>query len=472
MTLDNSTEKELNWLSLITRSLKQDLLPVLTDLRLAIIMLLVIAVFSISGTVIEQGESPAFYQANYPESPALFGFLTWKVIQVIGLNEVYRTWWFLALLILFGTSLTACTFTRQLPALKAAQKWKFYNKPRQFQKLALSAEFNEDNLSPDSLQTLNQILEKRSYKVFQDENNTLYARKGIIGKIGPIIVHIGIVVTLLGSILGAMTGFMAQEMVPSGETFQVKNIIDAGPFATPQVSKDWSVKVNRFWIDYTTTGGINQFYSDMSVINSQGQEVDRQTIFVNQPLRYRGITFYQTDWGISSANVRVNNSPIFQLPMAPLETNGKGKLWGTWIPTKPDLSEGVSLLAKDLQGTVFIYDGKGQLVDTVRTGMSTQVNGVTLKILDVVGSTGLQIKSDPGIPMVYTGFACLMAGLVMSYFSHSQVWALQENNRLYVGGKTNRAQVAFEREILEVLDSLNVSRQDKPGIAESLPSNI
>lgn len=457
MTIDNSTEKELNWLSVITRSLKQDFLPVLTDLRLAIIMLLVIAVFSISGTVIEQGQSPAFYQANYPENPALFGFLTWKVILFIGLNEVYRTWWFLALLILFGTSLTACTFTRQLPALKAAQKWKFYNQSRQFKKLALSAEFNQDSLSPDSLETLNQILQKRSYKVFQAENNTLYARKGIIGKIGPIIVHIGIVVTLLGSIWGAMTGFMAQEMVPSGETFQVKNIIDAGPFAAKQVPQDWSVKVNRFWIDYTATGGIDQFYSDMSVVNSQGQEVDRQTIFVNKPLRYRGITFYQTDWGISSANVRVNNSPIFQLPMAPLETNGKGRLWGTWIPTKPDLSAGVTLLAKDLQGTVFIYDGNGQLVDTVRTGMSTKVNGVTLKILDIVGSTGLQIKSDPGIPIVYTGFACLMVGLVMSYFSHSQVWALQENDRLYVGGKTNRAQVAFEREILEVLDSLNVS---------------
>jgi cytochrome c biogenesis protein len=158
--------------------------------------------------------------------------------------------------------------------------------------------------------------------------------------------------------------------------------------------------------------------------------------------------------------------------MAPLETNGKGRLWGTWIPTKPDLSEGVSLIAKDLQGTVFIYDAKGQLVDTVRTGMSTQVNGVTLKILDVVGSTGLQIKSDPGIPIVYTGFAFLMGGLVMSYFSHSQVWALQENNRLYVGGKTNRAQVTFEREILEVLDSLNVSHQNNPGIPESLPSNV
>lgn len=153
--------------------------------------------------------------------------------------------------------------------------------------------------------------------------------------------------------------------------------------------------------------------------------------------------------------VRINKSPIFQLPMAQLNTNGKGRIWGTWIPTKPDLSAGVSLLAKDLQGTMLIYDATGKLVDTVRAGMSVQVNGVTLRLLDVVGSTGLQIKADPGIPVVYTGFALLMLGVMMSYFSHSQIWALQKDNRLYVGGKTNRAQVAFEREVLEILELLN-----------------
>ncbi|MBP5971898.1 cytochrome c biogenesis protein [Brasilonema sp. CT11] len=449
MTIENSVDKKPIW-SVFGRLLRQELLPVLTDLRLAIVMLLMIAIFSVTGTVIEQGQSVAFYQANYPEHPALFGFLTWKVLLTLGLDHVYRTWWFLALLIFFGTSLTACTFTRQLPALKAARRWKFYDEPRQFQKLALSAE-----LDNGSVNSLTQLLQNRRYKVFQEKDDTLYARKGIIGRIGPIVVHVGIVTILLGSIWGAMTGFVAQEMVSSGNTFQVKNIIDAGPWAAA-VPKDWSVRVNRFWIDYTASGGIDQFYSDMSVLNNQEQEVDRKTIFVNSPLRYRGVTFYQTDWGISAVRVRVNKSPIFQIPMAQLNTNGQGRIWGTWIPTKPDLSEGVSLLTKDLQGTVLIYDATGKLVDTVRTGMSTSVNGVTLKILDVLGSTGLQIKADPGIPVVYTGFALLMLGVVMSYFSHSQIWVLHKDSRLYVGGKTNRAQVTFEREMLEILDKLSL----------------
>ncbi|MEH1940231.1 MAG: cytochrome c biogenesis protein [Nostoc sp.] len=451
MTLEDSASKELKWWAIPGQFLRQELLPVLTNLRLAIALLLLIAIFSSTGTVIEQGQSPAFYQANYPEHPALFGFLTWKVIQVVGLDHVYRTWWFLALLILFGTSLTACSFTRQLPALKAAQRWKYYEEPRQFQKLALSAE-----LDTGSLDSLNQILQKRRYKIFLDreKENLLYARKGIVGRIGPIIVHIGIVAILIGGIWGAMTGFLAQEMVASGDTFQVTNIVDAGPLAA-KIPKDWSVRVNRFWIDYTPSGGIDQFYSDMSVLNKQGEEIDHKKIFVNEPLRYHGITFYQTDWGIAGVRVQFNNSPIFQLPMAQLNTNGNGRIWGTWVPTKPDLSEGVSLLAKDLQGMVLIYDPTGKLVNTVRAGMSTQVNGVKLKILDLVGSTGLQIKADPGIPIVYSGFALLMLGVVMSYFSHSQIWALQKGDRLYVGGKTNRAQVAFEQEVLEILDRLS-----------------
>jgi cytochrome c biogenesis protein len=431
------------------------LIKIIADLRLAIVLLLLIAIFSISGTVIEQGQSLQFYQNNYPENPALFGFITWKFILALGLNHVYSTWWFLSLLILFGTSLITCTFTRQLPALKVARRWKYYQQARQFQKLALSAELNTG-----SLVSLFPALQKRGYNVFQEEN-TLYARKGIVGKIGPIIVHIGIIIILLGGIWGTFTGFLAQEMVPSGETFQVKNIFEAGPLATSQVPKDWGVRVNRFWIDYTANGDIDQFYSDLSVVNKEGEELDRKTIYVNEPLRYKGVTFYQTDWGIAAVKVQINNSPIFQLPMAQLDTNGKGRLWGTWIPTKTDLSAGVSLVARDLQGTMVVYDAKGTLVSAVRSGMTIPINGVNLKILGLVGSTGLQIKADPGVPIVYTGFALLMAGVVMSYVSHSQIWALQEGDRFYIGGKTNRAQVAFERELIDVLEELETEKSTK-----------
>jgi cytochrome c biogenesis protein len=435
---------------------KRELFPLLADLRLAIGLLLAIAVFSITGTVIEQGQSLNFYQANYPEHPALFGFLSWKVILILGLDHVYRTWWFLALLILFGASLTTCTFQRQLPALRwFSRTWNFYSQPRQFQKFALSAEVPQASLAQ-----LIPLLEKRRYKVFQ-EGDKLYAHKGIVGRIGPIVVHASMLLILLGAIWGAMTGFFAQEMVPSGATFQVRNIFDAGPWAVAQIPKDWSVKVNRFWIDYTPDGTIDQFYSDLSVLDQAGQEVDRQTIHVNKPLRHKGVTFYQADWAVAAVRFHLNNSPTLELPMAQLDTGG-GRSWGTWIPTKPDLSEGISVVTKDLQGILLVYDMQGRLIATVRQGMSTEVNGITLSIDEIVGSTGLQIKADPGIPLVYTGFGLLMLGVILSYVSHSQIWALKTADSFYIGGRTNRAQVMFEREVLDMLDQLSASSLPLP----------
>ena len=435
--------------SLTIKSIFRRFVGIIANLKLAIVLLLAIAIVSIAGTVIEQAQTLSYYQQNYPESPALYGFLTWKVILAWGLNHVYSTWWYLSLLILFGTSLTACTFTRQLPALKAARKWKYYQKPQQFEKLALSTE-----LERGSIKSLIPLLKQQSYQVWQ-QDTALYARKGIVGRIGPIVVHLGMIIVLLGGMWGIFTGFFAQETVASGNTFKITNIIESGPFSASQIPTDWSVRVNRFWIDYTDSGDIDQFYSDLSVVSDRGEELKRETIHVNKPLRYDGVTLYQTNWSIAAARVQLNNSPIFQLPVAKLDTMGAGNIWGTWIPTKPDLSSGVSMLIKDLQGTALIYNQQGDLTSAIRIGQSIDIDGINIKLIDIIGSTGLQIKADPGVPIVYTGFALLMLGVVMSYFSHSQIWALEQEGRFYLGAKTNRAQVSFEREILNLIEELN-----------------
>jgi cytochrome c biogenesis protein len=105
--------------------------------------------------------------------------------------------------------------------------------------------------------------------------------------------------------------------------------------------------------------------------------------------------------------------------------------------------------------------------------MSTDINGVRLQVVDLVGSTGLQIKADPGIPWIYSGFALLMIGVIMSYVSHSQVWLLTVNNQLYLGGRTNRAQLTFERELITMIEQANAnpSVSNTQAISPTLDSN-
>lgn len=89
------------------------------------------------------------------------------------------------------------------------------------------------------------------------------------------------------------------------------------------------------------------------------------------------------------------------------------------------------------------------------------VEGVDVVVDDIVGSSGVELKADPGVPIVYAGFAGLMVSTLVSYLSHSQVWAWEEEieegngtrrkRKLHVAGRTNRAALGFEQELEKAL---------------------
>ena len=101
----------------------------LSSLPLAISEFLAIAGFSALGTVIEQNKGTAWYVQNYPTETPAFGFIDYPLILDLGLDHIYTEWYFLLLLAALAASLTACTFTRQLPVWRVSADWKFLNRP-------------------------------------------------------------------------------------------------------------------------------------------------------------------------------------------------------------------------------------------------------------------------------------------------------------------------------------------------------
>ena len=67
--------------------MKQRIFKFLADLRFAITILLIIACFSIIGTVIEQDQSIEIYKMNYPLTNQVFGFLSCKILYAVGPRE-------------------------------------------------------------------------------------------------------------------------------------------------------------------------------------------------------------------------------------------------------------------------------------------------------------------------------------------------------------------------------------------------
>ena len=48
----------------------------------------------------------------------------------------------------------------------------------------------------------------------------------------------------------------------------------------------------------------------------------------------------------------------------------------------------------------------------------------------------------------------LMITTLVSYLSHSQIWALQQGSDLHIGGRTNRATFAFQQEMEDVMQAM------------------
>nr|YP_009059258.1 c-type cytochrome biogenesis protein [Eunotia naegelii]YP_009059316.1 c-type cytochrome biogenesis protein [Eunotia naegelii]AHI51205.1 c-type cytochrome biogenesis protein [Eunotia naegelii]AHI51263.1 c-type cytochrome biogenesis protein [Eunotia naegelii] len=420
--------------------MKQKFFRLLADLRFAIFILLLISFCSIIGTVIEQDQPIETYKLNYPLTNQVFGFLSWDRILVLGLDHVYQTWWFLTLICLFGISLISCTFLQQFPSLKIARRCQFFRTTLQFYRLKISTILN--NLSFNKIVSR---IKKTQYSIFQ-QKNIVYCYKGLIGRIAPIIVHFSMILILLGTIIGSLFGFKAQEIVPKTDSFHIQNILNNGQLT---IVPRMSARINDFWITYTKKKTISQFYSDVSILDNQGNEIDRKTISVNYPLIYKDIYYYQTDWNLIGLRFQNVDNEIIEYPLINILKN-QNKVWLTWISNNQPLSDGIVIIIDNLEGYCSMYNESGKFLGNIELNESVNFQR-PITLVEIISSTGLQIKTDPGIPIIYLGFFLLMSSTLISYITYSQIWIIQKNHQIFIGGNTNRAVFEFELEFFKFL---------------------
>jgi cytochrome c biogenesis protein len=420
--------------------MKQKIFRFLADLRFAIFILLLISFCSIIGTLIEQDQSIEIYKLNYPLTNQLFGFFSWDVILNFGLDHVYKTWWFFSLLLIFGMSLITCTYLQQIPALKIARRCQFFRTTQTFNRLKISTVLTKFNL--------NKILSRlkiNEYSLFQ-QKNIIYCYKGLIGRIAPIVVHSSMILILVGTLIGSLCGFKAQEIIPKTETFHIQNVFNNGQLTIiPPISS----RINDFWITYTKQKTVSQFYSDISILDSKGNEINRKTSFVNTPFIFNGIYYYQTDWNLVGLRFQDFNQTVIEYPLINI-LNTKNKIWLTWVSNDSTITQGIIAIIDNLEGYCSIYNDSGSFLGNLELNEKI-INEKELTLIEILSSTGLQIKSDPGIPLIYIGFFFLMLSTLISYITYSQIWLIKENQRIFIGGNTTRAVFEFELEFFKFI---------------------
>ena len=407
----------------------QNFLKLFTDLKFALFILSFIALSSSLGSVIEQDEEIEFYKQNYSEVKPIYGFLTYKWILGLGLDHLYSTPWFFGLLAILGSCLISCTITRQFPFFLNSKDFFFKKQKNSFFELPLFVKVK--NIFYLKEMALLKIQEMNFY--LYQKGNLVYGYKGLIGRISPILVHFSLLIILGGSFFGAFQNLKAQEILPKGEIFHIQNPIKLGFVTTlPSVN----ARVNDFWVEYQKNR-IHQFYSNLSILDKDGNELKQQTISVNNPLRYQQTDFYQSDWNL--LGIRLENQTekkVYELPLFSLQKNPKS--WITWIDQS---QETFTLIFDQLQNVLFVYDQNGVFLEIKNMGDFLTPR---LRILEILPSTGLLIKYDPSITFIYLGFALLMLTTCFSYLPYTQIWLFTQRETIWLGCTTNRGKIQLE----------------------------
>ncbi len=425
------------------------LLGWISDLRVAIGLLLVIALCSGLGTLVPQKEPSSLYHQLYDNQPWL-GLLNGDAVLRLQLDHVYSSGWFLALLAWLGLALILCSWRRQWPALQASLRWIDYQSPRQLGKLTLA----ETLATPDPASRLDQLqalLAAQGWTI-QAKPDRMAARRGVAGRVGPLLVHAGLVVLMVGAAWGSLGGQRQERFLAPGRELDLLN---------SRGDSQITVAVDQFRIERDPAGRPEQFRSGLTLKGPDGQPLKQAEISVNHPLRFRGMTLYQADWTLAAIGVQLGRSPVLELPLQTFPQLGD-QIWGIVLPTRPDGSQPVLLSLSSEQGPVTVFSAEAKPIATlVPGGEAAEIEGLPVRIDHVLAASGILLKRDPGVPLVYSGFGIALLGGVLSLVATRQLWAISDpaNGRLHLGGLCNRNLTAFAQELPLLIHSLHQADQ-------------
>ncbi len=440
----------------------------LNSLKLTLFILITLAVVSIAGTVVQQNRPVDAYLAEYGEK--------WtQIILYLQLNDMYHSPWFLALLTLLVLNIVVCTIERFPPKWRSLLKAQDVTDLKFIDRLSNSEVLRAGEDRDRVREKLVAILGRRGYRVKvarTEENCSIYAWRGIIGRFGADVTHVSLIIILLGAIVGNFYGYT-----------DFRALYVGGRMIVPEA--DFELRLDDFWIDYYDTGQIRQYNSMLTVIEN-GKEVFTKQIWVNEPLYYKGIRFYQASWGTAWDRVEVAqvalkrgdrdsiDDPVLikwgelkKIPDSDYSVKVVGYVADFAFDEKTRTVFSKSAEARNPALRVEIYRN-GELVSTPwlflnYPGIFSTIPGTDDDIVFVgykgMLFSGISINKDPGTNIVWAGTIVMGIGFYLAFFVyHRRVWVnirdTGNSSEVRLGGMINKNQLAFEREFKELVEEI------------------
>ena len=435
------------------------------SVRLAIVTLIILACASIFGTIVEQNQPMEKYRKVYED---------WAIALMDRLNlfDMYHSWWFLLLLVLFTVNLTCCTIDR-FPRM-----WKVVRNPRtkldeNLEKtLSLADRWKKKGAIPDWAAKYSEALSSAFAKPRVTEEGGevhLYAETGVASRFGVYVTHLSIIIIFIGAIAGNVLGFKGYVNIPEGES--VTQVPVRGGNRMQDLG--FTVRCNSFRVETYPSGQPKAYISDLSVIEGGREVLRKKDVIVNDPLQYRGIWFYQSSYGQAGGTTaqlsvaRAGGNPLANLSLPPNEPTpipGVGAIRG--VNYDQNLQGNGPALQVVLQrpgqpeATFWVFQARPHQFAQGKDSLVLAFGGLNAKMF-----TGLQVAKDPGVNVVWLGCTLMVVGIIMAFFlSHQRVWirlSPSQDGRVEVvlAGSASRNRLAFEKKFERIQSGVKAAGQ-------------
>lgn len=438
------------------------------SIRLTVVLLLSLAATSVIGTLVPQNANPEAYFHQY-------GAFFYRLFDILNIFDMYHSWWFQLLLLLLICNIVACSIDRLSSTWKLIFPKKTTFKLSMFQKLKQKETFTDPRKPEDLEDEFVSVFTKtfgppRVEKT--DQGVSLFAEKGRWTRLGVYIVHSSILILIVGAMIGSFFGFEGYVNIPEGESADHVQLRNTGQ----SQHLGFEIQCNKFSLSTYENGAPKEYRSSLTILEN-GEPVLTKDIIVNDPLRYKGISIFQSSYGeLAPQRTETPSFSTEDIQLAFL-VNASGMIYKRTAEIgKPlDIPEGMGkfVVMEFTESASFM----GQNIGPALIGILTPVEGepaqVTLPIqfpnfdkmrkgnvvISVVHQherqplevkpenkqyyTGLQVVKDPGVWVVYSGFMVMIVGIIITFFMSHQRLCVDisrkgSKSRVMVAGTANK----------------------------------
>lgn len=359
-------------------------------MKFGMILLVFIVVCSLLGSIIVQGQNAAYYEEQYP------GFA--GVILALSLDDVFSSWYFLALLALLCLNLLFCSVLRLKNTLSARASC--FDRA-----LAKKGE----PISGKDGERIEAFLKARRFKVTEKDGETIYY-KNRLGYFGSFVTHLGLLAILVFAAAAMYLSIYEDQVIFPGESFTMED--------------GTVIAVDSFTMG---EGEMPDYRSILRITDRNGAESGPREISVNYPLSFGGHKYYQHSYGITGyltvTNEGVSSSLALEHGMFITLDGTNGVQFEALFPDHITDEDGkiTPMDAPDFVNPVYLVtvveDGESS-TGVVLPGTTLAVSGVTYTFESPVYFPQIRIKTVPAIAMglLYFSFALITAGLYLCFF--------------------------------------------------------